>query len=297
MTPTSVPEPFIPRDHNPRRINALLRAAAAPCAGKVHCFGEIVSTNDWLMARSDPHARVCLAELQTAGRGRRGRAWRAPRGSSLLLSLGWRLGDADPAGLSLTAGLATVAALRRLGVEAVGLKWPNDLIAPAAPHHNGGKLGGVLTELRREHCVIGIGLNVRMPSSSWGDGVYGDDARGDDVCADSMYDDNPRADLGSLGYDLDRDHLATAVIIACCDYLPRFCARGFAQFVEEWNGLNVHRDQSASVESAGEAIRGIVRGVDCTGALIIECDGARRRVISGEATLRAAQVTPAQVAR
>lgn len=253
------------RDHNPERINALLRQAGAVSAGKVDWFGEIGSTNSWLMAQRDIHGRVCLAELQTAGRGRRGRSWQAPRSSSVLLSMGWCLGDAAATGLSLVSGLAIVDGLRRAGVDSVGLKWPNDVMA------RGKKLGGVLTELSGARCVVGMGINVTMPPPP----------RDQDRPAPD------RVDLQSLGHDIDRDVLAAALIVSHCRYLWRVCGGGFAQFVEEWNGLNVHRDQPVTVELPSASFDGIVRGIDPGGALIIDQNGVRRRVISGEARVRA----------
>lgn len=110
---------------------------------------------------------VCVAEIQNAGRGRRGRSWLAPFGCAVCMSLSWQFGDAPPtfSALSLAVGVAAVRALRRLGVEGVGLKWPNDLMW----QHR--KLGGILIEMRGESAgptqvVIGLGINVRMPAAA-----------------------------------------------------------------------------------------------------------------------------------
>ena len=245
----------------------MLHQAGVVSAGRVAWFEEIGSTNSWLMGQRDIHGRVCLAELQTAGRGRRGRSWRAAPSSSVLLSLGWHLGDAAPAGLSLVSGLAIVDGLRRAGVDSVGLKWPNDVMA------RGKKLGGVLTELRGARCVVGMGINV-TPASP------------DRECTTPA-----RIDLKTLGYDGDRDGLAAALIVAHCRYLRRFCGGGFGQFVEEWNGLNVHRDRPVRVELPAASFAGIVRGIDPCGALIVDQDGVRRRVISAEASIRTGENT------
>ncbi|MGR3985204.1 MAG: biotin--[acetyl-CoA-carboxylase] ligase [Gammaproteobacteria bacterium] len=159
--------------------------------------------------------------------------------------------------MSLLSGLAAVAALRRAGVKGIGLKWPNDLIAA------GKKLGGVLTELRGGDCVIGIGLNVIMPpmAREW-------------------------TSLQALGYEIDRDSLAAALIISHCRFLRRFCSGGFAQFAGAWRRLDVHRGRAVSVQSPRERFDGIARGIDERGALLIEQHGAVRRVISGEVSLR-----------
>ncbi len=120
------------------------------------------STNALLLADSAAAGPALLAaELQTAGRGRRGRRWISPRGAGLTFSLRRVLarGVRQIAGLPLVAGVAAARALRGLGAEGVALKWPNDLMA------GGAKLGGVLIETRPAPggtlVVIGIGINCR----------------------------------------------------------------------------------------------------------------------------------------
>ncbi len=279
--------------HNLRRMDGWLRQAGVEAAGRLSGFAEIDSTSAWLVQQPDAHGRVCLAEHQTAGRGRRGQAWRAAPSSSVLLSIGWRLGAASVAGLSLLSGLAAVAGLRGAGIEAVGLKWPNDLMA------DGKKLGGVLTEVVGEHCIIGVGINVAM-RSGWGAAAESDSADSDaaaDAAAaaesESSAIDQPWTDLKSLGYDLDRDALAASVIIAHCHYLRRFCGRGFSSFAAAWNRLNVHRGQRVSVRLPQESFTGAVLGVADDGALMVDHHGAPRRIISGAARIRPLEQTVA----
>ena len=118
-----------------------IKSAIAECAAaadarstrSVRCaahgrFHESLSSPTWRRRRRRD-AHVCVAELQNAGRGRRGRSWLAPFGSGICMSLGWQFAEAPPtfSALSLAVGVAVVQALRRFGVEDVGLKWPNDL--------------------------------------------------------------------------------------------------------------------------------------------------------------------------
>ena len=91
------------------------------------------STSDRLLAVDDlPPGRfdACLAEFQSAGRGRRGRRWVAPFASGLCLSVNWNYRDAPAtlAALSLAAGVAALRALERLGIGGLSLKWPNDIV-------------------------------------------------------------------------------------------------------------------------------------------------------------------------
>ena len=125
---------------------------------------DIDSTNARLLAAAPPppsQADACRAELQHAGRGRRGRRWIAPFGSGITLSVAWTFRDGAGAlsALSLAVGVALSRALSRAGAAGVALKWPNDI------WFQDRKIGGVLIELRAEaggptHVVIGIGLNV-----------------------------------------------------------------------------------------------------------------------------------------
>lgn len=122
------------------------------------------STNALLLAEAvaaSADTTLLAAELQTAGRGRRGRRWISPRGAGLTFSLRrvMACGARQTVGLPLVAGVAAARALRSLGAEGVELKWPNDLMA------GGAKLGGVLIETRPAAggtlTVIGIGINCR----------------------------------------------------------------------------------------------------------------------------------------
>ena len=267
--------------HDTTKINALLQRGGAAAAGRVAWFESIDSTNTWLMNQTDAHARVCIAEWQSAGRGRRGRAWRTPRCGAVLLSIGWNLDGAagGAAGLSLVSGLAALDALRRLGVDAIGLKWPNDILA------RGRKLGGILTELNGDRCVIGMGVNVAPESSPESLPESSPELQESPAAAD----ETPRTDLHSLGFGVDRDQLAAELILAHCDYLRRFCATGLAAFVDQWNAAHAYRGRAVTVRLGAESFRGIARGIDADGALLIDaCEpgGARRRILSGEARVR-----------
>jgi len=277
--------------HDLEKINALLTRAGAVAAGRVDWFEVIDSTNTWLLRQPDAHARVCLAEWQSAGRGRRGRVWCAPVSGAVLLSIGWHLDGAAGGGLSLVSGLAALDALRKLGVDCIGLKWPNDVVAVA--NYGGGrgddsggatvigKLGGILTELSGDRGVIGMGINVAAATSP-----VSSPSPAPSPTPESPHELS-RIDLHSLGFAIDRDRLAAELIISHCDYLRRFCAAGLPAFVDEWNAAHAYRDRAVTVKLPAESLRGVARGIDVDGALLIDCGGARRRVFSGEATLRA----------
>ncbi len=139
---------------------------------------ETGSTNSDLLARVHAAAtsraatfapRLLVADRQTAGRGRHGRAWHGAAGASLTFSLAWPFARADLSGLSLAVGVALADALEPpSGAGRIGLKWPNDLWLldgdsdPA--RRPGRKLAGVLVETAPlapgRVAVIGVGINV-----------------------------------------------------------------------------------------------------------------------------------------
>jgi biotin-[acetyl-CoA-carboxylase] ligase BirA-like protein len=134
----------------------------------IEVVDQVGSTSTELLRRAqrrDIHGQVLAAEWQSAGRGRRGKAWTAVAGGSLTFSIGWRYeqGAGFLAGLSLAVGVAVVKALEAEGLAGVELKWPNDLV------HKHLKVGGILVELNGDALgpstvVVGVGLNVRLPA-------------------------------------------------------------------------------------------------------------------------------------
>lgn len=238
---------------------------------------EVDSTNARLLAAARegaPSGSVCIAERQSAGRGRSGRQWVSPPGGNLYLSLLWRFPDcAQPArGLSLAMGVAVVRALAETGIDGVGLKWPNDL------QWRGRKLAGLLVEASasRDGCavVVGLGLNLRMESLA-GEGI-----------------DQPWVDLSEIvsddrGEQFSRTALAGRMIgglLAACD---RFQAEGLAPFRDAWRGADRLADRAVSIHLAeGVVEQGIARGIDDDGALRVEINGSLRTFHSGEVSIR-----------
>lgn len=248
----------------------------------VEVFFEIDSTNRYLMdhaARGGERPWLCFAESQSAGRGRRGRQWASPFAANLYFSLLWRfeLGADVLAGLSLAAGAAIAEALHRMGIEGIGLKWPNDLF------HQNRKLGGLLIEVSGEasgpwDAVIGVGINLDMPRIA-GRGI-----------------DQPWTDLKTAaGRSLGRNRAAAAVVDALLDALPRFERHGFAPFRALWTRYDITLDRMVSLHTGnGRVETGRARGVGEQGALLLECDGIVRGVTCGDISLRFDESDPAR---
>ncbi|MBL4623039.1 MAG: biotin--[acetyl-CoA-carboxylase] ligase [Immundisolibacteraceae bacterium] len=243
---------------------------ALNCAFKI--FKEVGSTNQYLLDQRLSGPAICLAEYQSAGRGRRGRQWHSPFGSNLYLSVAWpfRGGASELAGLSLAVGVSVNDALTSVGVCGGGLKWPNDLL------FGGKKLAGILIDLRGEAdgvvwAVIGIGINVLMT---------------DDV--DSIIDQPWTSCVEQAGIEISRNQLAGEVIKALFKDLPRFESDGFAAFQSRWQELDVLQGQPVWVEQDGKSVRASALGVDGAGGLLVEIEGQRRVINSGEVSVRVA---------
>lgn len=235
---------------------------------------EIDSTNAELLRRGPACAdgTVLLAERQTGGRGRRGRAWASPLAANLYLSLHRRFegGIAALSGLSLAVGIAAAEALRDLGYAEVGLKWPNDLLA------RGRKLGGILVELGGEaagpmQAVIGLGLNVRMPRAA------------------AQAIDQPWIDLATLGAGVpDRNDLSAAVIASLARVLDDFAEAGLAPLLPRWRALDALAGREVRMQAGDAAYEGVALGIAGNGGLRVRHADGERTWHSGEVSLRIA---------
>jgi BirA family biotin operon repressor/biotin-[acetyl-CoA-carboxylase] ligase len=250
-----------------------LNARPAPPAWPVSVYSSVDSTNAealrMLELRQVPPF-VVLGERQTAGRGRRGRNWVSPFGENLYYSLVLRIdgGMRQVEGLSLVVGLALLHALRAAGVVGVGLKWPNDLLV------NGRKIAGILLELSGNpedicHVVIGIGVNVNMQA---GGGVVIDQPW------TSMRD--------ALGGLVDRNELVCELSRQLCRYLDVHQRLGFGSLMAEWEGHHLWQGRRVTLIAGSQQIKGVVLGVDSSGAIRLDVDGAERSFSGGELSLR-----------
>jgi BirA family biotin operon repressor/biotin-[acetyl-CoA-carboxylase] ligase len=240
------------------------------------------STNARLLAVTDlPAGRfdACLAEFQTAGRGRRGRQWIAPYGAGLCLSFAWTFRE-PPAGLpslSLAVGVAVLRALAACGVADVRLKWPNDLLRGDA------KLGGILCELRTGsggpfHVVAGVGLNVRLPAAARAAVAGSPDGPGA----------LPPASLDDQGPAPARTLLAARLLDALAAALPEFERAGFAPFRAEWSAADALAGRAVRVLAPRGERAGVARGIGPDGALLVDFGGSLEPVAAGDVSLRPA---------
>jgi BirA family biotin operon repressor/biotin-[acetyl-CoA-carboxylase] ligase len=257
------------REHLPRELRERIVS--------IQTTWSIPSTNTVLLARQNPKggtSEVLLAEHQSAGRGRRGRTWLAPPGGAICLSLSWTFHESpqDFGALGLVIGVCTLRALKEQGVKSASLKWPNDLLIAEK------KLGGVLIELRAESggpacVVIGIGLNVAL---------------GPELLKEIAQTGTAATDLASaLGRTPSRNAVVAEVIAACVRGLTEFEVHGLKPFIEEWRAADALRGRPVNVSAAEGIAKGLARGIDLHGALLIETAQGVRRFVSGDVTVRA----------
>lgn len=264
----------------------------------VEVVATMGSTNTELLARARQSPADALkpallvAEQQTAGRGRQGKAWQSAAGASLTFSLALPLALADWSGLSLAVGLALAEALDPVhagpdvGTPRLGLKWPNDLIlldAHGQAPHIGRKLGGILIETvqagSQRIAVIGMGLNIRplapgaapdttAPQLNWG-----------------------FACVQELQPGLDAPATLARIAVPLVQALQAFERQGFAPLQPAFARRDVLAGRLVTTSLPGLP-QGRADGVDGTGTLWLQTADGRRPVASGEVSLKPAGATP-----
>lgn len=242
---------------------------------RIELLDSASSSNTLLLQRAAQGAAsgtVLAVEWQSAGRGRLGRVWHSGLGNALTFSVLWRFdcGLSGLAGLSLAVGVAVLRALRTLGVQGAGLKWPNDLLASQ------GKLAGILIEAQGEMLgpsavVIGIGLNLRLP-------VNLPQEIGQPVAAVDQLCPAPP----------ERNRILAVLLQELAQTLDRFAQHGFAALRAEWEAAHVWQDQRVVLALPdGRQVSGVARGVNDTGALRLETVQGMEVFNSGEISVRA----------
>lgn len=242
--------------------------SSSPEWRRIDVVPETGSTNADLIARAgrgeDIAGAVLIAENQTAGRGRRGRSWRAVPFAQITMSMG--VGAAgvprDAWGLlPLATGVAVVDAVAYAGVSA-GLKWPNDVLV------GGGKLAGILAEVAAgdQAVVIGVGLNVSL--------------RGDEVGVDGI---TSLVDLGVA--HPDRQRLAGRILNELGDRIESWRRAGGA----DADLIAAYRARSHTLGMTVRAMLpgdrelvGVARDIDCQGRLVLDTDGGPATVSAGD---------------
>ncbi|MCS5710250.1 bifunctional biotin--[acetyl-CoA-carboxylase] ligase/biotin operon repressor BirA [Candidatus Berkiella aquae] len=262
---------------NQQAIQAGLSLAAKQAYNRIDVVNVLSSTNDYLIQRLPhglPNGTVCVAEAQTAGRGRMGKTWRSPFGANVYLSFYWRFPNRlhELSGLSLVLGLAIIEALKAIAPlpEGIGIKWPNDV------WYHQAKLCGILIESCNQQTqqqsastdvVVGIGMNLNMPEQ---------------MKLESTWTDLKQV----LGYIPGRNDLIAALLNSITEYIALFQLYGFAHFTSKWREYDLLLEQSVQLSTAYAQQCGIAQGVNERGELLVKIGESLKAIRYGDVSVK-----------
>lgn len=244
-------------------------------AGKnVIYYDETDSTNNRAKEagnNKEPHGTLFVADMQMAGKGRRGRVWKSPSGSSIYMTI-LLYPDIPPVKapqLTLIMAIAVAEGIREVTGLETKIKWPNDIVV------NGKKICGILTEMSTEidyinHVVIGIGINVNMESFP------------EDIAKTAT----------SLRIEAGKEFRRFELIAAIMEHFEKayeaVCKAGSLEpIMEDYNRLLVNCGRRVRVLEPEHEYDALALGIDKTGELQVECeDGSRKSVFAGEVSVR-----------
>lgn len=235
----------------------------------LHVFECIDSTQSQIKLVGGVNPSLVVSEAQTSGRGRFSRNWNSA-GQNILMSCSWQFdsvpNDLSGLGLALIVELSEI--LRDDYALPVSIKWPNDLLI------GGKKAAGILVDVESgaSCCLyVGIGLNVEKPVSS-----------NDDVI------DQPWADMASFGaVNVDRNKLIAKLFSRWCKLFLEYPQTGFSMYRQRWNNLSEHIGKMVELSKEGKLLhRGVMKGVDRQGFLLIDINGNFFQIMDSECSLR-----------
>lgn len=238
---------------------------------------EVDSTNDYIRQwplPSKKHFSVVLAEMQTAGKGRRGRCWQSPFGANIYMSLLWPLQKSlsETGALSAMLAISVVRALAAMGISRLGLKWPNDIYC------QGKKLAGLLLECSCEingtsRLIIGCGINVWM-------------SRQKSVQIDQQWTDiHSQIPMAVI----TRNEVIAAVISQMVTVLDQFERARNDSHVREWARWDIMHDKPVTLHGPNRILEGVARGIDSQGCLLLDTHEGLQHISAGDVSLRGQQ--------
>jgi BirA family biotin operon repressor/biotin-[acetyl-CoA-carboxylase] ligase len=230
------------------------------------------STNADAMRLFEASRQPCivLAEMQTGGRGRRGRTWISPFGKNIYCTIGIRksVRGYNPGLLSIVTGIALCQALEHCGINDVRLKWPNDI------YYQNQKLGGILIESKMSGTeeyffAIGFGINVSMDDNDFG--AIPQPATSVDLINSSA---------------VSRDTLISAAIRQVVAMIDKFDQSTVSQVVESFDEIDAFRRQPISVTTATGSIEGVNAGINTSGQLLLNTETGQQQFSAADISLR-----------
>ena len=253
-----------PDEITPDAVKALLRTRFM--ARNIEYKKSTGSTNeDAKRSEGSPDGTLFIADIQTAGKGRRGRAWNSPPGSGIWMSLLLKP-DIAPERVSQLTLIAGIAVCRAIGGRA-RIKWPNDIVIGTK------KVSGILTELSAEpdmvnYAVCGIGINVNTAEFP------------------AELKDRATSLYLETGSRVSRAELIARVMNELEPLYERFLSDGFAPQRGEYRDGCVTIGREVKVTGRGTELSGTAADVDEDGKLIIDTGGRTAAVTSGEVSVR-----------
>ena len=247
----------------------------------IKVFDVVDSTNNFLMQEAPkgyPHASCVATNIQTSGKGRRGRQWQSSLGENLTFSFLWRFtkGAAALSGLSLAVGVSLIRSLKKINIKQALLKWPNDILVKDDEEYK--KLAGILIELQgdmdgQSAAIIGVGINLKLSKNQLA--KIDQPAIGINQC---------------IGDEVDSNQFLGIIIKDLTEVLAKFESNSFESFKDEWQSYDAFQDQSISITSSNSSIiSGKERGVNDTGSLEVITEDGIKTFSSGEVTIRKAE--------
>ena len=237
------------------------------------CFPTLESTNDYakeLAKQECVHGTLIVADTQTAGKGRRGRVWKSPKGTTISMTfcLEPKLPTEKVSGITLAAALSVAEAIFDLTGKRAQIKWPNDIVL------NGRKICGILTELvfRKETyaVIVGVGINVNT----------------------EQFPEEIQEVASSLKRECGREFSRETLIAAVLKYFERFFesyekTQDLRLLRDDYEAMLANKGKEVLVLDPQGSYTGIAKGITDSGNLVVMCeDGSEKEVYSGEVSVR-----------
>ena len=255
------------------RTNILNELQTAWAGKTCLCFASLDSTNDYgkkLSKTENVHGTLIVADTQTAGKGRRGRVWQSPKGTTISMSLCMepKLRTENVAGLTLVMALAVAEGIKEVTGTDPQIKWPNDIVL------NGKKICGILTELCLKEdgyaVIIGTGINVNTDE-------FPEEIK--DIASSIKIE---------TGTEVSREKLIASVM----KYFEKFyeqyqLTENFFLLKDRYESMLANKGKEVCVLDPQAPFNGVAKGINSAGNLVVVCeDGEEKCVYSGEVSVR-----------
>lgn len=255
------------------RMNILNQLETAWAGKTCLCFDTLDSTQEYakkLAKKQNVHGTLITAETQTAGKGRRGRVWQSPKGTTISMSLCLepKMQTDHVAGLTLVMALAVAEGIREVTDARPQIKWPNDIVL------NGKKICGILTEMIFKEngyvVIIGVGVNVNTEA-------FPEEIR---EIASSI--------KCETGKEIERETLIASVMKYFEIYYEQYKkTEDLSLLKEQYESMLANKGREVNVMDPKAPYKGVAGGINSVGnLLVVREDGTEIEVYSGEVSVR-----------